>query len=124
VVCAIHSGWRGALAGVIESALSALKKLGCQDIRAALGPSVQQASFRVQEDVLPSLPAEYLKFEDGGAFFDLPGFVLDKLKIAGVSEITGSNIDTVSDPEYFSYRRQNRKCGIQFSGIVLQGVVL
>ena len=51
VVGAAHAGWRGALAGVTDSAIAAMEALGAkrERIAAAVGPCIGQASYQVDE---------------------------------------------------------------------------
>ncbi len=46
IVGAAHAGWRGAVAGIIEATLDAMRKLGAQTDRivAAVGPCIGQGS--------------------------------------------------------------------------------
>ncbi|MDR1488321.1 MAG: peptidoglycan editing factor PgeF [Holosporales bacterium] len=120
-IAAIHSGWRGALLGVVENTLANLKKLGCRgdNIVAAIGPCIHQESFEVGSDVIDMVDKKYI---DTRQHFDLLGYVRDKLIESGVlnSNISKIDIDTFKNNEYFSYRRANcRGCGVQFSGIMI-----
>src|SRR5207302_1755301 len=47
VVGATHSGWKGALTGVLEATIAAMERLGAarSRIRAALGPMIRQPSY-------------------------------------------------------------------------------
>ena len=51
VVGAAHAGWRGALAGVTDSTIAAMERLGARRdrISAAVGPCIGQASYEVDE---------------------------------------------------------------------------
>src|SRR5439155_14003795 len=51
VIGAAHAGWRGALAGVTDSAIAAMERLGArrERIRAAIGPCIGQPSYEVDE---------------------------------------------------------------------------
>ena len=52
VVGAAHAGWRGALAGVTNSTIAAMERLGARrdNIHAAVGPCIGQSSYEVDED--------------------------------------------------------------------------
>src|SRR5688500_11723339 len=51
VIGAAHAGWRGALAGVTDSAIAAMERLGARRdrIHAAVGPCIAQPSYEVDE---------------------------------------------------------------------------
>jgi len=53
VIGAVHAGWRGALAGVIPNTIKAMRDIGAKvaNIRAAIGPTIQQSSYEVGADV-------------------------------------------------------------------------
>ncbi|MBL8663933.1 MAG: peptidoglycan editing factor PgeF [Candidatus Odyssella sp.] len=115
VIGAAHAGWKGALAGVLESTVTAMESLGArrERIRAALGPTIAPESYEVG----PEFPAPFLaehgsneRFFSAGARpgkhrFDLPGYIVARLARIGVAaEWTGH--DTLAlEADYFSYRR-------------------
>ncbi len=49
VVAAAHAGWRGAVAGILEAAIAEMERQGAQrrNIRAAVGPAINQESYEV-----------------------------------------------------------------------------
>ena len=119
-IAVIHAGWKGAVAGVIESTMMKLKELGCNDLSCAMGPSIQKKSFEVGHDVLNKVGRKYISVSNKKVLFDLPFYVLEKLMKLGASEVSKINTDTFSNEAYFSYRRQRGVCGLQFSGIMLK----
>jgi len=55
VVAAVHAGWRGALARVIEKAVGDMRSVFGSDpleLIAALGPSIRSCCFEVGEEVV------------------------------------------------------------------------
>ena len=114
VIGACHAGWRGAVAGVVENIVSAMRAAGADPsrIRAAIGPAISQSNYEVGPDWATALlardpaHARYLATPAGGrAHFDLPGFVLDRLRDAGVGEPGQTGGCTFADPaRYFSHR--------------------
>ncbi|MDR0640810.1 MAG: polyphenol oxidase family protein [Holosporales bacterium] len=119
-IAAIHAGWRGALGNIIEHTISTLFSLGNDDIIASIGPCLQRDNFSVGDDIIARADNEYLSNIDGQLLFDMQAFVIDKLLRLGVKEVSATGIDTFSQENYFSYRRQNGHCGVQFSGIMLR----
>ena len=115
VIAAAHAGWRGALDGVLEATLDAMEALGarCGAIAAAVGPTISQRAYEVGPEFLERfLDAErdYGRFfaagRDGRHHFDLPVFVLHRLREAGVAEAGWIGACTFSEPDrFFSYRR-------------------
>ncbi len=116
VVAAIHAGWRGALAGVVEAAVAALAQRGVDPsaLQAAIGPCIGRAAYEVSRGFdQPFLDADpqNRRFFTGAAradklHFDLAGFVASRLARAGVAEsnIETVGIDTYREPAYFSHR--------------------
>ena len=112
VIGACHAGWRGALDGIIEATVDAMRALGATQIRAVIGPTISQRAYEVGHDFMDSFLAAdpaYDRFFSGGPkgrpMFDLPSFGLMRLRDAGV-EAEWSGHCTYSDPaKFFSYRR-------------------
>ena len=112
VVGACHAGWRGALSGVIEATVQAMRDLGATRIHAVIGPTISQRAYEVSPEFMEEFLAEddgNQRFFSGGPngrpMFDLPGFGLSRLRAAGV-EAEWSRHCTYSDPDrFFSYRR-------------------
>ena len=134
VIGAAHAGWRGALVGIVEATVEAMKGLGAAEERilAAIGPAISQGAYEVGADY----KARFLKTEpDAGAFFvndegtgephfDLPAYVANRLTQTGVNEIYDLGICTYDDDtRLYSYRRSRHHgevdYGRQISAIVL-----
>ena len=113
VIGAAHAGWKGAAAGVLENTIAAMEKLGARTrhIAAAIGPTISQANYEVGAD----LRARFAE-KDGDFFvpsnrpgyfrFDLPGYVSQRLRQAGIGTVADLRLCTYP-PEngFFSYRR-------------------
>jgi polyphenol oxidase len=112
VVAAVHAGWRGLAAGVIENTLDAM---ACPAARllAYLGPAIGAASFEVGDEVRaafvdrdPEAAAAFAARSPGKWLSDLYGLARMRLVAQGVSRIFGGGFDTFADPQrFFSYRR-------------------
>jgi len=114
IVAAIHAGWPGALNQIVPKTIHKLRTQGAEPSRmiVALGPCLQQKSFAVQDDVRDKFAALqpdalpcFEKFEDRWKL-DMPGVIKQQLIQLGVFHIWQSQIDTLSDDKYFSYRRR------------------
>jgi YfiH family protein len=113
-VAAAHAGWRGLSGGVVEAALKALcDAAGCApgEVSAWLGACIGPEAFEVGDEVREA-------FGTGGAgcfkpgpvagkwWADLPALARERLRLAGVTEVSGGTWSTFSDPSlFFSYRR-------------------
>jgi polyphenol oxidase len=134
IVAAAHAGWRGALGGVVVSAVSAMTRLGARpdQMVAAVGPCIGPKSYEVGLDFLDrfaaELPGAERFFEPGARagkrLFDLPGFVLDRLAQAGVAEAEWIGRDTLADEEDFFSNRRNVLRGEGDYGRLMSAVML
>jgi polyphenol oxidase len=119
VVAAAHSGWRGAIAGVNEATIEAMEQLGAkrERIAAAVGPSVEQGSYEVDEAFRERFIAQdkpngrfFVVGPAGKPHFDLTGYILQRINDAGIAKADASRLDTYSDPvRFYSYRRSTHR---------------
>ena len=136
VVAAVHAGWRGALDGVVASAVEAMIALGARPARmvAVVGPCIAQASYEVGLEFLEAFvtreAASERFFIPGAAAdkrqFDLPGFVLSRLEAAGVGTCESIGRDTCAEEDLFfsnrrAFRRGEGDYGRLMSAIMLEG---
>jgi YfiH family protein len=134
VVAAAHSGWKGALGGVAEATVVAMVAKGAVASRivAAVGPCIGPESYEVGEDFLGAFMAkapEAAAFFRPGAttdkrLFDLPGFVLDRLARAGVTQAEWIGGDTCADEALFFSNRRAFHRGEGDYGRLISGIVL
>ena len=142
VVAAAHSGWRGALGGVLEATVEEMEKHGAKraNIRAALGPAISLAAYEVGAQFRDTFffadPASSRFFSTGAdektarnrpdePHFDLPAYVLARLKAVGITKLSHLPHCTYGDESrYFSYRRSVKHAepdyGRQISAIMLR----
>jgi hypothetical protein len=113
VVAAAHAGWRGLLAGVLESAVGAMQAAP-DDILAWLGPAIGPVRFEVGREVrdafVAGAPAASLAFkpraDDSKWLCDIYLLAQQRLQRMGITAISGGEACTVSDGDrFFSYRR-------------------
>lgn len=119
VVGAAHAGWRGALAGVTDSAIAAMEAIGARRSRiaAAIGPCIALPSYEVDEGFRRTFLDEdeanarfFAEGRSGRPHFDLPAYVRHRLLAAGISEVETINVDTYAEGErFFSYRRSSHR---------------
>jgi YfiH family protein len=121
VVGAAHAGWRGAVAGILETTVAAMMALGAEPARiaAVIGPCIRQPSYEVAADmrdaVLARDAADARFFVEGRAerwLFDLPGYCAARLSAAGLTQVSVTPGDTAAEPDrFFSHRRRTLGAG-------------
>ena len=134
VIGAAHAGWKGALGGVIEATIEAMRKLGAtpERIVAAVGPTISQDAYEVGSEFVARFGAEdpessaFFATDEvsGEPHFDLPGYVGERLARAGVGSIADLGHCTYcEETRLFSYRRSQHHgeedYGRQISAILL-----
>ncbi|MEL6227728.1 MAG: peptidoglycan editing factor PgeF [Pseudomonadota bacterium] len=134
IVAATHSGWRGAIGGVLEATVAKMQEAGADPtrIRAAIGPTINQPSYEVGPEFEAQFVARdpdyarYFAVPDGRrrAHFDLPQFVEDRLRATGLRHIERQTACTYeNEPLFYSYRRATHRgepdYGRQISAIVV-----
>src|SRR5436190_4857339 len=111
-VAAIHAGWKGLNAGIIETTIETLA-LPPSDILIWLGPAIGPKAFIVGEAVLQTFidndPAAISAFQPLGNKqwqANLYKLAQQRLHKLGITDIYGGNYCTFSDKRrFFSYRR-------------------
>ena len=111
-VAAIHAGWRGLAAGIIEQTIL---KLDCPAHRlmAWLGPAIGPEAFEVGEEVRqafsrhdPACVAAFRPSVNGRWLADLYALARRRLHVMGVTRVYGGHWCTYGNPErFYSYRR-------------------
>jgi YfiH family protein len=134
IVAAAHAGWKGALGGILESAVASMERLGARraDIHAVLGPCIGPGAYEVGpefEQRFVAASADYSRFfnrieADARPRFDLQEFVLNRLAGMQLKAVENQSRCTYSDETaLFSYRRTTHRreadYGRQISAIVL-----
>jgi YfiH family protein len=134
VVAAAHAGWRGALGGVVASAVEVMTRLGAEPARmtAAVGPCIGPSSYEVGLDFLTAFlsddPGHERFFSPGVSadkrWFDLPAFVLHRLAQAGIGRAEWIGRDTLAEPALFYSNRRAVKSGEADYGRLLSAIML
>ena len=134
IVAAAHAGWQGALGGVAEATVDRMEVLGARRdrIRASIGPCIGPNSYEVGLEFMARFtdadPA-YARFFSPGAGpekrqFDLPAFVLARLRAAGVEQCEWIGRDTCAEPDLFFSNRRAFKRGEADYGRLLSAIML
>ncbi len=108
-VAAVHVGRKGLLNGVAVKAVTVMESLGAEKIEAVMGPSICGRCYAVGEDVYEEVveghPLARALTPSGTLSLDLPAALSHNLEEHGVM-VTATNICTVENPHFFSYRRE------------------
>jgi polyphenol oxidase len=117
VIAAAHAGWKGAVSGILDNMIEAMEQLGAMrgHIVGGIGPCIHPESYEVGPefpDVLYGHDPVTQHFLSASPtkpnhhHFDLPGYILGRLRRAGIEHISPSPADTYGNENtYFSYRR-------------------
>jgi YfiH family protein len=134
IVASAHAGWKGALGGIAEATIARMTEMGAapERIIAVVGPCIGPASYEVGEE----FEARFLEvsqdhqsfFQPGKApdkrQFDLPGFVLSRLRAAGVQTCDWIGRDTCAEPDHFYSNRRAFQRGEPDFGRLLSAISL
>lgn len=139
VVAAVHSGWRGTVAGAVPNGVAAVRRLaarlasagalaGGAQLLAAVGPHIERCCFEVGADVAAQLARASSAgdrviapsgSERAKPHVDLRQVIAAQLEDAGVQSVDHVRGCTVCDPaRFFSYRRDGAVSGRMLGAIV------
>jgi hypothetical protein len=132
IVAAVHAGWRGAVAGIVEKTISVMvSRFGTvpEQVQVSIGPSAGVCCYEVDQTVLDKLPEAcadsqlVVRGQRGGkAHLDLKLLIREQARSAGVrpDSITTVNLCTICHEDlFFSYRREGKVIGTMVSAIGL-----
>jgi YfiH family protein len=129
VVAAAHAGWQGAFKGVAEATVAEMEAQGARRERvvAVLGPCIRQRSYEVGPEFVSRFAAQDVanarffmpSAKPDRALFDLGGYIVYRLRAAGVGTVEDLGLDTYSDEErFFSYRRMTHRGEADYGRLV------
>ncbi len=116
-VAGAHAGWRGLSAGVLEATLESLCEAAVcapAEVQVWLGPCIGPRRFEVGADVLRAFGTDasdetaalFRPHAPGKWMADLAGLARQRLRAAGVTQLSGGDWCTVEDASrFFSFRR-------------------
>lgn len=121
VIAAVHAGRLGARNAIVKKTVETMVSLGATpgNIQALLGPAAAGASYEVPAemaaDVEKHLPGSRTRTAKGTCGLDLRAGLVRQLMSLGVTAIDADPRDTVTDTDFFSYRREGttgRQAGV------------
>lgn len=116
IAAAIHSGWRGTVAGIVPAAVRTMLAHGVRSDRlvAAIGPCIEQAAFEVGPEVAAQFDPRVVDTTGPRPHVDLVATVREQLAALGIGpenvERVGGCTHAHSD-RWFSYRRDGAGIG-------------
>lgn len=128
-VAALHSGWRGTLAGASIALVRELVQRGEDPSRwrAAVGPAIGPCCYEVSPEIAADFARAFASMGDAVAVpaerrLDLPAINARQLRDAGIGAVelvracTRCALDADGTPLYASYRREGR--GLQQRSVI------
>jgi YfiH family protein len=127
-VAALHAGWRGLAAGVLEEGVRALREVGGRgEVVAFVGPCAGACCYEVGEEVHAAFGGAHRTLKGtpkglaprghtaagGGRLIDLRAIAHERLLAAGVAQVRDVVACTICDVRYFSHRREGARAGRQ-----------
>jgi len=126
VVGAVHAGWRGLAAGVVEAGVAAMAALGADPAATVglIGPAVGGCCYEVGPDVREAVGARYpaalATTRDGRPALDPAAGAAQALEGAGLGQVRVARECTVDLADrHFSHRRDHGRSGRQAGLIAL-----
>ena len=116
-IAAIHAGWKGTRAGVLEKTLGKLITMQAivpETTQLAFSPCLQKESLEINAEIANSLDANFITQKDGHYYFDMPGCNVAQALRQGLlpSNLHLHSGCTLTETEkYFSYRGEGPKSG-------------
>ena len=124
VVGAVHAGWRGLAAGVVEAGVAAMAGLGVDPAACVglVGPAAGGCCYEVGPDVRDAVgsryPAALATTRDGRLALDPAAGAAEALRRAGVAKVRVAGECTIDlEERFFSHRRDHGRTGRQ-AGII------
>lgn len=122
-VGAVHAGWRGLAAGVLEATIEQMQ-VAPSRLLAWLGPCIGGPSYEVGEEVRAAFVNRscgaascFTPTRPGHWHCDLAALARQRLAAAGIARVHGGGFDTFTDTRFYSYRREGARSG-RFASLV------
>lgn len=116
VIAALHAGWRGAIAGIINEGIKSIKSLNgtASKITAYISPCISLQNFEVGHEVAKLFPnqfCDYTSFKK--PHIDLSGYLKQQLLNEGIENENIETPDTCTfdNDQFFSFRRERENAG-------------
>ncbi len=115
IIGCAHSGWKGALNGIIKNTVNKFLELNSNtnDLIAVIGPCIKKENYKVKVDLLNRFMAKdnknnifFKKIKNDEYIFDLRGYINKEIFNLNIKNIENIELDTFSEKGlFYSYRR-------------------
>jgi len=115
IIGCAHSGWKGALNGIIKNTVKKFNELNSNnnDLIAVVGPCINKKNYEVKADFFEKFISQdknnesfFRKISSEKYVFDLRGFINKEIYDLNIQNVENIEMDTFSQQEFFySYRR-------------------
>jgi len=115
IIACVHSGWKGALNGIIENTVKKFNQLDSknEDLIAVIGPCIEKKNYEVRNDFFKRFINQnkknesfFEKINDEKYNFNLRDFINKKIFDLNIKNVENIDMDTYSEKDFFySYRR-------------------
>jgi polyphenol oxidase len=114
-VAMVHCGWRGVVAGIVERAVTAVRRLADRgEVVAAIGPAIGPCCYEVGPEVSEVFTRNGHADALDGQMLDLPQVVRRELESLGLQDVALAGVCVSCHPElFFSHRRDGGLTGRQ-----------
>lgn len=129
---AAHCGWKSAKANIIDNLYAKMQEKGANNIKAFIGPSIQQKSYEVDESYYNNFINEssqnkrfFIQSKNANRYmFDLSGYVKKKIEDANIEIAHHVKDDTYDSVEkYPSFRRCSHQ-NIPYNQNILSTIIM
>lgn len=115
IIAGIHSGWRGTELNILGKCIAKMQKefnSNTNDLLVFISPSALCENYEVGKEFCTIFP-KYVKEIEGKYYFDNRAAVIEQILSCDISRsnIEISELDTITNLELHSYRRDKEKAG-------------
>ena len=115
IIACAHSGWKGALNGIIKNTINKFYELGTKSEKliTVVGPCIKKQNYEVKTDFFKKFINQdknnesfFEKISNEKYIFDLRSFINNEIYKHNIKNVENVELDTFSEKDFFySYRR-------------------
>lgn len=132
IIGAAHTGWKGAINGIIHNIVNKMIEKGAKNLAALIGPAIAQESYEVDAEYYKAFLDKDINNKqffinskkENHYMFDLPGFVELQLKQTGVKNIKRITEDTYANPAKYPSKRRSYHLQEPYNQNILSTIII